>query len=260
MRIVRLLAIAAALALLLAWLSPYILLRLGLPQMARNMGGSFEVTGALPAFPFGASASRVAVTREGHTLVLDDFRAVLSFSGPRLDARVAEGNLLVRGNDPQLKSGIVRLEGVALESLATVLTTPFGLRGRCDGVWRFGPDSSLEGTVTRGAVLVQSPAPVEVPFAQLVLSAARSGEDGDWKVNALDIQGPPLSGHASGTLGADQSLAFDIDIRELEEPVKGFMAMMHLPTEPLPLALQLQGSLGMPRLVQRAETAAASGR
>jgi hypothetical protein len=259
-RVVRWLAIAGALVLFAAWLSPYFLLRFGLAGMAERAGGSAEVTGALPAFPFGMSASRVVITREGRALALDDFRAVLGFSGPRVDARVANGTLLVRGNDPQLKSGLVRLEGVSLESLATVLTAPFPLKGRCDGVWRFGPDASLEGTVSHGALLVQNPAPVEVPFAQLVISAARNGEAGDWKVSTLDVQGPPLSGHASGTLGADGSLAFDVDIRELEEPVKGFMAMLHLPTEPLPLALALQGSLAMPKLVDRRETAAASGR
>lgn len=260
MRLLRWLALAVALVSLAAWFSPFFLLRFGLSRMAERAGGSAEVTGALPALPFGMSASRVVLTREGRTLTLDDFRAVLELSGPRVDARVADGTLLVRGNDAQLTSGMVRLEGVSLESLATVLDAPLPIKGRCDGIWRFGPDARLEGTVTHGAVLVQNPAPVEVPFAQLVISAARSGEAGDWKVSTLDVQGPPLSGHASGKLGADGSLAFDIDIRELEEPVRGFMAMMHLPTEPLPLALALEGSLAMPRLVERGETAAASGR
>ena len=263
MRLLRWLGVALALVLLAAWLSPFFLLRFGLSGMAERAGGSAEVTGALPAFPFGMSASRVALTREGKTLTLDDFRAVLSFSGPRVEARVANGTLLVRGSDAQLESGIVRLEGVSLESLSVALPYPLPLKGRCDGVFRFGPDASLEGTVTKGAVLVQNPAPVEVPFAQLVISAARNGEAGDWRVSTLDIQGPPLSGHASGKLGQNGSLAFDIDIRELEEPVRGFMAMMQIPTEPLPLALALQGSLAAPKLVQRVargETAAASGR
>jgi len=259
-RVLRWLALLGALVLFLAWLSPFFLLRFGLAGMAERAGGSAEVTGALPAFPFGMSASRLLLTRDGRTLALDDFRAVLSFSGPRVDARIGEGTLLVRGSDPQLTSGIVRLEGVALESLETLTPSPLPIKGRCDGVWRFGPDASLEGTVTRGAVLVRNPAPVEVPFAQLVISAARDPAKGDWRVNTLDIQGPPLSGHVSGKLGADGSLAFDVDIRELEEPVKGFMAMMQLPTEPLPLALALTGSLAMPRLVPRAETAPASGR
>jgi hypothetical protein len=262
-RPLRWLGVVAGLLLFAAWLSPFLLLRFGLAGMAQRAGGSAEVTGALPAFPFGMSASRVTLTREGRTLVLDDFRAVLSFSGPRVDARMADGTLLVRGNDAQLDSGLVRLEGVSLESLSTVLPYPLPVKGRCDGVFRFGPDASLEGTVSKGSVLVQNPAPVEVPFAQLVISAARNGEAGDWHVSTLDIQGPPLSGHVSGTLRRNGSLAFDVDIRELEEPVRGFMAMMQLPTEPLPLALALQGSLAAPRLVQRVargETGATSGR
>jgi len=259
-RWLRYLALAAALALFAVWLSPFFLLRFGLSRLAQQAGGAAEVTGALPALPFGMSASRLALTREGRTLTLDDFRAVLTFSGPRVDAKIADGTLLVRGEDAQLERGIVRLQGIALESLAVLFVTPFGLKGRCDGVWRFGPDASLEGVVSKGAVLVQQPAPVEVPFAQLVISAARDPGPGDWRVASLDIQGPPLSGHASGKLGADGSLAFDVDIRELQEPVRGFMAMMHLPTEPLPLALALEGSLAAPRLVTRGETAPPSGR
>ncbi|MFI5315877.1 MAG: hypothetical protein ACHQ6T_09255 [Myxococcota bacterium] len=245
----------AGLALAL-WLAPALLLRFALPRLAASAGGAIEVDGAWPALPFGVRAAHLRIARDGRELALDDLRAVWLPVGPRLTARVADGTLLVHGEGLLASSGFVRLQGVALESLAAVLAAPLSLRGRADGIWRFGPAASVEGSVSRGALVVQRPAPLEVPFAQLVISAARAPVSGEWSVRWLDIQGPPLSGSASGTIGADGRLAFDADIRELGEPVRTFLGLMKLPTEPLPVSLSLQGTLAQPRLVARAATGA----
>ena len=237
------------------WLAPVFLLRCALPRIAAGAGGVIEVSGALPALPFGVQATHLRVAREGRELALDDFRAVLGLSGPRIDARVANGTLLVRGDGLWTRSGFVRVQDVDLESLATVLATPLGLRGRAGGVWHFGPDASLEGSVSRGALLVERPAPFELPFAQLVIQAARDPAAGDWNVRWLDVQGPPLSGSATGTLTADGQIAFQVDVRQLDEPVRGFFAMLRMPTEPLPLAFALEGTLAAPRVVAREATA-----
>jgi len=245
---------------LAVWLAPALFLRFALPRLAASSGGAIEVTGALPALPLGASATHLRVARDGRELALEDFRAVLSFSGARVDARVADGTLLVRGEGLFGASGFVRVQGVDLESLGAVLATPLALRGRADGIWHFGPDASLEGSVSRGAIVIQEPAQFELPFAQLVISAAREPAAGAWSVRWLDIQGPPLSGSASGTVAADGGLAFQADIRELEEPVRSFFALMKLPTQPLPLALALEGTLSAPRVVAREATAQPSTR
>jgi hypothetical protein len=253
----RALLLAGLCLLLAVWLVPFAFLRFVLPGMAQRSGGTLETVGAAPALPWGMRASQLKVTREGKTLVIDDFRAVLLPSGPRLDARVAEGTVLVRGDDARLSSGFVRFENFALESLAALSSDPMGFRGRCDGVWRFGPKGSFEGTISNGALMMQQPAPLQIKFTQLVVAAARAEQSGDWVVSGIDMQGPPVSGHGEGTLGADGKLAFTIDIRQLEEPIKGFMAMGHLPTEPLPLFFSLRGSTQNPQLFQRVGTAEA---
>ncbi len=237
------------------WLAPALLLRFALPLLAATAGGSVEVAGALPALPFGVSATHLRVARDGRELALDDFRAVLLPSGPRLDARVADGTLLVRGEGLLAASGFVRLQGVDLESLATVLAAPLALRGRADGIWRFGPSASLEGSVSRGALIVQRPAQFELSFAQLVISAALDPGTGEWNVRWLDVQGPPLSGSASGTLALDGRIAVQAEIRQLDEPVRSLFGMLKLPTEPLPLELTLEGTLAEPRVAARGATA-----
>jgi len=253
-RLVRWLLLPLACLLALVWLAPALSLRFALPALAKRSGGLIEVSGAAPALPFGASAAHVRVARAGHELALDEFRAVLLPSGPRVDARIANGTLLARGQGLSFRSGFVRAQGVDLESLATVLSIPLSLRGVADGIWRFGPASSVEGSVSRGALSVQGGTKLEVPFAQLVLSAAREPSQPGWDVRWLDIQGPPLSGSATGRLGADGSLDLRIDVRELEEPVLSLFSLLQLPTGPLPLALGLQGTLAAPRLVARDAT------
>lgn len=247
-RLGRWLALSLAALALGAWLAPALCLRFALPRMAARAGGFAEVTGARPALPFGFSAAHVRLARDGHELSLDDLRMVLLPSGPRLEARVAEGTLLARGDSLWAKSGFVRVQDVELESLATLLGRALALRGKADGVWRFGPDGSVEGTVSRGAVSIGQPTHFEVPFAQLVVSAARvPGEEG-WNVRWVDVQGPPLSGSAQGTIDGEGRIQIEATVRELEEPVRTFFGMMQLPTAPLPLTLALEGTLAAPRL------------
>jgi len=245
-------------ALLLAlWLAPVLLVQFALPPLAARSGGAIEVTGARPALPFGFAAARLRVVRDGRELVLDELRAVWLPSGPRVDARVAAGTLLVRGDDVFASRGFVRVQGIALESLQPLFGAPLAVRGQADGVWRFGPEASVEGSVSRGAVTVARPAPFELPFAQLVVSAARDPATRDWNVRWVDLQGPPLSGNATGRIGADGALALTAQVRQLEEPVRSFFALAQLPTDPLPLALSLEGTLAAPRL---SATAPAAGR
>jgi hypothetical protein len=233
--------------------------RFVLPRLAASAGGVIEVSGALPALPFGVRATQFRVAREGRALALEDLRAVLLPSGPRLDAKVADGTLLARGEGLFARRGFVRVQDVELESLETVLAAPLALRGKADGIWRFGDDASIEGSVSRGAVRLEKPAPFEVPFMQLVISAARDPDAGQWHVRWLDVQGPPLSGSASGSVGADGQLAMQAEVRQLEEPVKSFFGMMQLPTE-TPISLALEGTLAAPRLVTRGATPPAATR
>ena len=248
-------------ALVALWLAPALALRLALPRLAANAGGVAEVDGALPALPFGVRATHVHVAREGRALDLDDLRAVWTPWHSRVEARVADGTLLFRGEGPRAESGFLRLQGVALESLEPLLGAQLALRGKADGIWRFGAQASVEGSVSRGAIALRQASMFELPFALLVLSAARESPTSGWDVHLLDVQGPPLSASASGRIGADGALALSAQVRQLEEPVLSLFPLLQLPTGPLPLALAIEGSLSAPRLVApAAATAPPAGR
>jgi hypothetical protein len=243
-----LLVLGTALAL---WLAPACALRLALPPLVARTGGVLESEGVWPALPFGVRASRVHAARDGHELTLDGLRAVWTPWGARIEARVGDGTLLFRGEGLRSESGFVRVQDVELAALEPLLAAPVALRGKADGIWRFGPSASLEGSVSRGAILMQRLGALELPFAQLVLSAARASPESGWTVRWVDVQGPPLSANAAGTIGADGALALEGQVRELEEPVLSLFPLLKLPTGPLPLALAVEGSLAQPRLVAR---------
>jgi hypothetical protein len=243
------------------WLAPALALRFALAPFAARAGGVAEVEGVWPALPFGVRARHLHVASEGRVLDLDDLRAVWTPWRTRVDARVADGTLLFRGEGLRADSGFLRLQGVALESLEPLLATPLALRGKADGIWRFGAQASIEGSVSRGAIVLRRAGSFELPFAQLVLSAARESPTAGWDVRFVDVQGPPLSASASGTIGADGALALSGQVRQLEEPVLSLFPLLRLPTGPLPLALAVEGSVSAPRLVASgAATAPPAGR
>jgi hypothetical protein len=257
----RRLGLLALALLLLVWLTPALALRVALPRLAANAGGVAEVEGAFPALPFGVRASHVHVAREGRALDLDDLRAVWTPWRTRVEARVADGTLLFRGEGLRARSGFLRLQDVELESLEPLLGAPLALRGKADGIWRFGEQASVEGSVSRGAIVLRQAGSFELPFAQLVLSAARASPAAGWDVRFVDVQGPPLSANASGTIGADGALALRGQVRQLEEPVLSLFPLLKLPTGPLPLPVAVEGSLSAPRLIAGdAATAPPAGR
>ena len=258
LRRVGLLALALA---LLLWLAPALALSLALPRLAANAGGVAEVSGARPVLPFGVRASHLHLAREGRALDLDDLRATWTPWSSRVDARVADGTLLFRGEGLRAASGFLRLQGVALESLEPLLGQLLALRGKADGIWRFGAQSSIEGSVSRGAIVLARAGAFELPFAQLVVSAARETPGAGWTVRFVDVQGPPLSASAAGTIGAGGELSLEGQVRELEEPVLSLFPLLKLPTGPLPLRVAVEGSLASPRLVARgAATQMGAGR
>ena len=235
----------------LVWIAPACALSLALPRLAATAGGVAEVSGALPVLPFGVRASHVHVAREGRALDLDELRATWTPWHTRVEARVADGTLLFRGEGLRAQSGFLRLQDVALESLEPLLGDTLAVRGKADGIWRFGAQSSVEGSVSRGAIVLARAGSFELPFAQLVVSAAREAPDAGWTVHFANVQGPPLSASAAGTIGADGALALEGQVRELDEPVLSLFPLLRLPTGPLPLALGVEGSLAAPRLVAR---------
>jgi hypothetical protein len=129
-----------------------------------------------------------------------------------------------------------------------LLPAAFGLRGTVDGVYRFDERDSLEATVSRGAVALRDPLQLDIPFAQLVVAAAREN-DGAWRVGFADLRGPPLSGSAQGRIEADGGLALQLEISRLEEPALTAFSMAGLPTGPLPIQAELRGTLEQPLLV-----------
>ena len=192
------------------------------------------------------------MARDGRALDLDDLRAV--WTPWHADRRaVADGTLLFRG-EGCAPSRFLRLQDVALESLEPLHRAPLAARQgrrdlalRCEGQPRGHREPRRDRAAPGGLV--------QLPFAQLVLSAARESPDAGWNVHFVDVQGPPLSASASGTIGADGALALSGQVRQLEDPVLSLFPLLKLPTGPLPLALAVEGSLSAPRL---AATAAAT--
>jgi hypothetical protein len=242
--------IALVLALLLAglWLAPALLL----PRLAARLltadGVGLEFEGVRPALPWGMTAQRLLVVRGDGKLEVSGVSARIGRSGARVEGSVGAGTLLLRASGLTLRGGaVVRAQSLPLEALAGVLPGAVALRGIADGVYRFGERDSLEATVSRGAVSLRGPVMLEIPFAQLVV-AARREDDGAWRVDFADLRGPPLSGTANGRVGADGRLALHVQISQLEQPALSAFSMAALPTGPLPLEVELGGTLEQPML------------
>jgi hypothetical protein len=246
MRPLRWLAVLTLLALALVWSAPALWVAWGLPGLAERAGGSVELESVRPAFPFGVSIGRARLARAGRTLELADVAARAAAGGFRLDARIGAGSVLVRTDGLSMRAGFVRARALPLEALDGFVTTTFRLRGIADGVYRFGARAEIEANVRDGAIVLSAPAGMELPFAQLTVSAARE-PDGAWKVPFADVRGPPLSATARGVIGADGALALTTEIAELGEPARSGFAMLQLPTGPLPYTAEIGGTLLRPR-------------
>jgi hypothetical protein len=149
----------------------------------------------------------------------------------------------------------LRAQSVPLEGLAPLVSPDLALRGTADGVLREdGAGAALEATVRQGVVSLRAPVEMDVPFAQLVVTAARE-DDGGWRVEFADLRGPPLSASARGRIEPDGRLALRIEISALEEPALSAFALAGLPTGPLPLEADLRGTLAQPLLLPLAPPA-----
>lgn len=244
-RPLRWLAFAALGALALAWAAPALWVAYALPGLAERAGGSIALERVRPAFPFGVTIGRARVVREGRTLELADVSARVQPGGLRVDARIADGSVLLRSDGLLARSGFVRAQSLPLEALDGFLATGLGLRGLADGVYRFGERAELEANVRAGAIVLRMPAGVELPFAQLTLAASRE-PDGRWKIPFADVRGPPLSATAKGEIGARGELALAAEIAELGEPALSGFALLRLPTGPLPYTAEIGGTLARP--------------
>lgn len=242
-------ALAAAIVVVVLWLAPALLLSQLATRVGASAGISLEIEGVRPALPFGIVAERAVVTRGGARLEITQLSARILPSGARVEAHVGEGTLLLRTEGLTLDDGFLRAQSLPLEWLRDLAPGAFALRGSGDGVYRFGARETLELTLSRGAVELHAPIAVDLPFAQLVVVAARV-PDGGWRLDFADLRGPALSGTARGSIGADGNLALTIEITQLEEPVRSAFSLAAFPTGPVPFAAELQGPLDSPRFSQ----------
>jgi hypothetical protein len=243
---------------LTVWLTPMLAARLLLPYLAARNGGSIEIEGARPALPFGVSAAHLVLRREKRVLELHDLRATWWRDGLRVDAKVGDGELLLRSVDLRASDGFLRVQSFALESLEPLLDSPLALHGRADGIYRFGAKGSVEGTVNDGSAMLRSASVFALPFAQLAISAARV-PDGGWDVHSVNLEGPPLSGSAHGKIAANGALSLEAEVRQLEEPLRSLFPMLKLPTGPLPFGVSIGGTLRAPRVESHGAPAGANG-
>lgn len=247
-RALRLLALAAAIALAALWLIPALLVSALAPRLGDALGVTLDLEGVRPGWPLEVEIARAVVTRAGHTVELTDLRARLRSDGTRIDARVGDGTLLLRLDGPAARSGFLRAESLPLERLDGVLTGALGLRGPLDGVYRFGARETFEATVGRGAGVLHAPVAIELPFAQLVVAAERES-GGGWRVDFADLRGPPVSAAASGTIGANGELALALEVTQLDEPARSAFESAGLHVGPLPYSGQVRGTLALPLFI-----------
>ena len=247
-RSLRLLALAAALALAALWLAPALLLPALGPRLGDALGVTLAFEGVRPGFPLGISAERALVTRGGRALELTDLRARLASDGARIRARVGDGALLLRLDGLSGRSGFVRAESLPLERLDGVLPGALALRGPLDGVYRFGARETLEATVGRGAGVLHAPVAIELGFTQLVVAAERL-EDGAWRVEFADLRGPPVSATARGQIGVTGELALELEVTQLDEPARSAFASAGLAIGEIPWSGEIRGTLALPLFV-----------
>jgi hypothetical protein len=244
----RPLALAAAVALAALWLAPALLVPAIAPRLANALGVTIELEGVRPGLPFGVSIARAVVSRSGRTAELRDLHARVRPDGARIHARVGDGALFLRLDGLGGRSGLLRAESVPLERLDGWLPAALGLRGPLDGVARFGARETIEATVGRGAAIVHAPVAIELPFAQLVVTAERES-DGAWRVDFADLRGPPLSATAHGRISANGELALDLEVSQLDEPARSAFASAGMVVGPLPYAGRVRGTLALPLFV-----------
>lgn len=228
------------------WLAPALIL----PGVAARLapdGIGIEFDGVRPGLPWGMTASKVVIVRGRGRAELTGASARIGSSSARVEAGVGPGTLLLKTRGLTLRDGLLRAQSVPIEAFAGLLPGALALRGAVDGVYRLAERDSLEATVSRGAVLLNGPVVMDIPFAQLVIAAARE-DDGGWRVELADLRGPPLSGHAQGRVGTDGGLALRVEITQLEEPARSAWGMAGLPTGPLPIRAELRGTLEQPIL------------
>lgn len=246
----RLLRGVALVALVLAaglWLAPALLLPSVASRLLGADGVELEFDGVRPALPWGVTAAKTVVVRGEGRVEIADVSARIRSSGIRVEGSVGAGTVLLRTRELTLRGALLRTQSLPIEAFAGLLPGPFTLRGALDGVYRFDAHHSLEATVSRGALTLGGSMPMEIPFAQLVIAAARE-DDGAWRVEFADLRGPPLSGNARGRIAADGGLALRVEITQLEEPALSALRMAGLPTGPLPIEAELGGSLALPIL------------
>lgn len=246
-RVLRGIALATVLLGGALWLAPALVLPLAAPPLLGADALEIEFDGVRPALPWGMTASRVAVARGEGRVELTGFGARIGAAGVRAEASVGAGTLLLKTHGLTLRGGLLRAQSVPIEALAGLLPGAPALRGAVDGVYRLAERDSLEVTVSRGALTLNGPVVLEIPFAQLVIAAARE-DDGAWRVELADLRGPPLSGSAQGRVGGDGGLALRVEVTQLEEPALSALGLAGLPTGPLPIRAELGGTFERPVL------------
>ncbi len=247
-RVLRGIVLAAGVLAAGLWIAPALLLPGVVARLLASDGVEYEFDGVRPALPWGMTAAKVVVARADGTVEFTEVSARVRSSGVRVEGSVGAGTLLLSTRELTLRGALIRAQALPLEAFAAVLPGALGLHGTVDGVYRFEERDSLEATVRRGAVALRSPLQMEIPFMQLVVTAARE-DDGGWRVGYADLRGPPLSGSAQGRISADGALELDIEISRLEEPALSAFTMAGLPTGPLPIAAELRGTLEQPLFV-----------
>lgn len=202
-----------------------------------------------PSFPIGIRAQQLHLRHGSAEIEATDVHLYWTPAGLRATAKLGGGSLRGR-SEPAMASGFVQLSGVALEALPIDQLTPLALRGSADGVVHYNGQISGQFWVQDGTLSSAALAGFGLGFRMLLVQATQES-DGGWRIEAIQMQGPPLTLNASGRVREDGELAVDLELQRVEEPVRGFLRMLNVPVDPLPMALRLEGPIGAPKIRRR---------
>ena len=219
-----------------------------LAYLARGSGVELRFEAAGPAWPLGLRARRLEAEGSYFRIPLEAPRLILTPRGLSGRAAVDAGTVDLRWR--WTAGGVLRFQGINLETVTPAETAPLPLAGRLDGTARKEADSRfLSVWVTDGSVLLTRNDRVGVPFGLLVLEAVeRKDRPGRWALGVLHLEGPSLTLEGSGVVLRGGRLRARLEVTALDEPVRTAFEQRGLPTHPLPVELALRGTVLNPLL------------
>jgi hypothetical protein len=248
-RLLARLAVLAIVLLVLAWLAPTGAATFLLPRVAKALDAEISLLGVRPAWPFGITAERADVRFREHAVRFEDFSAAWDPTSYVIHARVGTGTIDARVAHTR-DAAVMFLDDVPLEAFALPgRAGRLELSGRASGAlrWRDGAEGVEVSLRVQDGSLIPNP---EIGFALPVryfeLFGWRDGE-GRTRVDALALDSPLVIARGSGEVSRRKELQLDLEVTQLEEPLRSLIGGGMIPQGPL--RFRVAGTLEQPKLL-----------